>query len=158
MELEWNGMGLKAYLNPLAYLLHLFQMKSMWIEEDISLSYKNSDTMSNSTTLSSSSLELSTLVEGCLIPLVAIFGTLGNLASISVLRDKNLDMKETFRWDLYMTSWMSARVWAMNPPPHMQHGILGLLGILWSLLGSGHNHPSNMSFQNFSWPGSTIPW
>jgi hypothetical protein len=53
--------------------------------------------MSNSTFLSSNSLELSTLVEGCLIPLLAIFGTLGNLASISVLRDKNLDMKETFR-------------------------------------------------------------
>ena len=54
--------------------------------------------MNNSTiTISSISLDLSTFVEGCLIPLVAIFGTLGNLASISVLRDKKLDMKETFR-------------------------------------------------------------
>ena len=43
---------------------------------------------------------LSTLVEGCLIPLVAILGTLGNLASISVLRDKNLDMKQTFRSEM----------------------------------------------------------
>ena len=43
---------------------------------------------------------LSTLVEGCLIPLVAIFGTLGNLASISVLRDKNIDMKQTFRSEM----------------------------------------------------------
>ena len=31
------------------------------------------------------------------LPMVAIFSTLGNLAAISVLRDKKLDMKETFR-------------------------------------------------------------
>jgi len=58
--------------------------------------------MSNSSSLSSSSMELSTMVEGCLIPMVATFGTLGNLASISVLRNNSLDMKETFREILIM--------------------------------------------------------
>ena len=51
-------------------------------------------------TLTILQVTLSTLVEGCLIPLVAIFGTLGNMASISVLRDKNLDMKQTFRSEI----------------------------------------------------------
>jgi len=59
--------------------------------------------MNNSTTiLSNSSVDLSFMVEGFLIPLVAIFGTLGNLTSISVLRDKKLDMKDTFREILIM--------------------------------------------------------
>ena len=54
--------------------------------------------MNNSTIIiSNSSVDLSLMVEGCLIPLVAIFGTLGNITSISVLRDKKLDMKDTFR-------------------------------------------------------------
>ena len=40
---------------------------------------------------------INSIVEGILLPLVAGFGIIGNLASICVLRDNRLEMKATFR-------------------------------------------------------------
>lgn len=37
-------------------------------------------------------------MEGFLLPLVACFGVLGNVASIFVLRDNRMEMKATFRF------------------------------------------------------------
>ena len=44
------------------------------------------------------SVEISDIVEGFFIPFVAVFGILGNVASICVLRDNRLEMKATFRY------------------------------------------------------------
>ena len=45
---------------------------------------------------------VSWMVEGCLIPVVATFGLVGNIVSISILQDRSLDMKATFREILIM--------------------------------------------------------
>jgi len=50
------------------------------------------------------SVEISDIVEGFFIPFVAVFGILGNVASICVLRDNRLEMKATFREILIMLS------------------------------------------------------
>ena len=47
------------------------------------------------------SVEISDIVEGFFIPFVAVFGILGNVASICVLRDNRLEMKATFRYIQY---------------------------------------------------------
>ena len=44
------------------------------------------------------SVDVSDIVEGFFIPFVAVFGLLGNVASICVLRDNRLEMKATFRY------------------------------------------------------------
>ena len=49
------------------------------------------------------SVEISDIVEGFFIPFVAVFGILGNVASICVLRDNRLEMKATFRY--LITVW-----------------------------------------------------